>query len=145
MGFRRIHVIIMHQGMNGPLALAFSKAAAELSFEGVLERGFPRGWWGDKRLKEQVGDQVFGRIEVQPLILPAASPPAGGDHAGYNETSFLLATRPELVEQSRLDDSAPWYCRQDEEQNSWTASAGHGQVMVDAVVKAWVERIDALR
>jgi creatinine amidohydrolase len=145
MGFRRIHVIIMHQGMDGPLALAFRKAATELAFEGVLERGFPRGWWGDARLLEQIGNDVFSRIDVQPLILPAASPPAGGDHAGYNETSFLLATRPELVEQDRLDDSAPWYCRQDEQHNSWTANAAHGQLMVDAVVQAWVDRIDRLR
>jgi len=145
MGFARIHVIVMHQGMDGPLALAFRKAAAELAFESVLERGFPRGWWGDAQLRAQVGDQVFSRIDVQPLILPAASPPAGGDHAGYNETSFLLATRPDLVEQARLDDTAPWYCRQHEERNAWTATAAHGQRMVDAVVDAWVARLDALR
>jgi creatinine amidohydrolase/Fe(II)-dependent formamide hydrolase-like protein len=76
------------------------------------------------------------------MILPAASPPAGGDHAGYNETSFLMATRPELVQQERLDiDEAPWYCRQDEERNSWTANVEHGQAMVDAVVDAWIEHL----
>jgi creatinine amidohydrolase/Fe(II)-dependent formamide hydrolase-like protein len=145
MGFCRIHVIIMHQGMDAPLALAFRKAAAELTFEGVLEQGYPRGWWADEKLKDQVGGRIWGRIDVQPMILPAASPPAGGDHAGYNETSFLLATRPELVEQGRLDDSAPWYCRQNEENNSWTANSEHGQRMVDAVVQAWAERIDGDR
>jgi creatinine amidohydrolase/Fe(II)-dependent formamide hydrolase-like protein len=75
------------------------------------------------------------------MILPTASPPAGGDHAGYNETSFLLATCPELVEQGQLDDNAPWYCHQDEEKNSWTANAEHGQIMVEAVVNAWVDKI----
>lgn len=143
MGFRKIYVIIMHQGMDGPLALSFRKAAAELAFQGVLEQGFPRGWWADAKLKDQVAAHALGRIHVQPMILPAASPPAGGDHAGYNETSFLLATRPELVEQERLDDTAPWYCRQNEERNSWTANAEHGQAMVDAVVNAWVERINS--
>ena len=118
---------------------------AYLSFEGVLEQGYPRGWWADARLKDQLGAQVWGRIDVQPMILPAASPPAGGDHAGYNETSFLLATRPDLVEQDRLDDTAPWYCRQHEERNSWTANAQHGQRMVEAVVEAWVSRIDSDR
>ena len=29
-----------------PLALAFKKAAAELTFERVLESGYERGWWG---------------------------------------------------------------------------------------------------
>ena len=123
MGFRKTYVNIMHQGMEGVLALSIRKAASELSVEMILDGGHPRGWWGDE----------------------AASPPAGGDHAGYNETSFLLATRPELVEQDRLDDNAPWYCRQDEERNSWTANAEHGQNMVDAVVDAWVKKIDAER
>ena len=75
------------------------------------------------------------------MNLPAASPPAGGDHAGYNETSYLLATRPELVEQDRLDiDEAQWYCGVKRgEKTSWTANAEHGQAMVDAVVDAWVD------
>ena len=144
MGFRKIYVVIMHQGMEAPLALAFKKGASELTFEDVLERGYPRGWWGDEKMMKEVG-AIGGRIEVQPMILPAASPPAGGDHAGYNETSFLLATRPELVEQDRLDDSAPWYCRQHEDNNSWSASAEHGQLMVDAVVGSWVGKIDRER
>jgi creatinine amidohydrolase len=141
MGFCKIYVSIMHQGMEAPLALAFKKAAAELTFESVLEKGYPRGWWGKEETMREVGG-IWGRIEEQPMILPAASPPAGGDHAGFNETSFLLATRPELVEQDKLDDDAPWYCRQHEEKNSWTASPEQGQIMVDAVVEAWVEKID---
>ena len=139
MGFKRIFVPIMHQGMEAPLAMAFKKSAAELSFEMVLENGHPRGWWADDKLSKTA--QNFGRIQVLPMILPEASPPAGGDHAGYYETSFLLATRPELVDQSRLDGNAPWYCRQDEEKNSWTANADHGNLMVEAVVNAWVKRL----
>ena len=142
MGFARIYVIIMHQGMEAPLALAFRKAAAELAFEIVLERGYPRGWWADEKLKDEASPLAWGRIGVYPMILPAASPPAGGDHAGHNETSFLLATRPELVEQDRLDENAPWYCREQEDKNSWNANPEHGQAMVDAVVEAWVNEIE---
>ena len=144
MGFRKIYPIILHQGMNAPLALACSKGAAELDFEVVLASGHKRGWWGDRESCDAVG-ALGGRIDVQPMILPEASPPAGGDHAGYNETSFLLATRPELVEQQRLDDNAPWYCRQGEEKNSWTANAEHGAAMVEAVVDTWVAKIDRER
>lgn len=143
MGFRKIYVIIMHQGMGAPLALAFSKGASELSFEMVLDKGHKRGWWGDREALDNVG--WSNPIDVQPMILPEASPPAGGDHAGYNETSFLIATRPELVEQDRLDENAPWYCRGNEEKNSWTANAEHGQAMVDAVVDTWVAKIDKER
>lgn len=140
MGFQRVLVLIMHQGMGGPLALACSKAAAELSFEMVLEKQ-PRGWWADAQLAKTANH--FGSIQVHPMIPPESSPPAGGDHAGHNETSFLLATRPELVEQDRLDDDAPWYCQQGEERNSWNANAEHGQLMVDAVVDAWVKRLSS--
>ena len=52
MGFRRIVVIIMHQGMGGPLALSFSKAGAELSGERMLEK-YPRGWWADQGLSDK--------------------------------------------------------------------------------------------
>ena len=139
MGFKRVVVIIMHQGMGGPLAQSFSKAASELSGERVLEK-YPRGWWADPELRDRWGD--FGSVEVEPMILPKASPPAGGDHAGYNETSFLIATRPELVEQDRLAGDAPWYCGvEGEERTSWSANAEHGQAMVDAVVDAWVSRL----
>ena len=144
MGFRKTYVIVMHQGMGGPLALSFSKASAELGFEQVLAAGHKRGWWGDREALAGAG-AWSGRIEVQPMILPEASPPAGGDHAGYNETSFLMAVRPELVEQDRLDDHAPWYCLQDEEKNSRTANARHGREMLNAVVHTWVAKIDRER
>ena len=112
----------------------------ELHFESVLKKGRPRGWWADEKLKNDV-NSTWGPIEVHPMILPAASPPAGGDHAGYNETSFLLATRPELVEQDRLESDATWYCQEHRENNSWMANAEHGQAMVDAVVNAWVQEL----
>jgi creatinine amidohydrolase len=144
MGFRRIYVLIMHQGMSGPLALSFKKAAAELSFECVLDKGYPRGWWGRIETMREVA-ALRGSIEVHPMILPAASPTASGDHAGFNETSFLLAARPELVEQERLDDNSPWYCREDDERNSLRANAAHGRSMIKAVTDAWVHKIDGDR
>ncbi|MBM3265760.1 MAG: creatininase family protein [candidate division Zixibacteria bacterium] len=140
MGFKSTYVIIMHQGMEAPLALAFKKAAAELSFEQVLADGHPRGWWADAGLARRAAR--WGYIQVLPMILPEATPPAEGDHAGYNETSFLLAARPELVDQRRLDiEPAPWYCQKNEEKNSWNAHAEHGRLMIDAVVDAWVARL----
>ena len=70
--------------------------------------------------------RLGGRIEVRPIILPEASPPTGGGHGGYNETSFLMAVRPGLVEQDRLDNKSPWYCLQDQEKNSLNADASTG-------------------
>jgi creatinine amidohydrolase/Fe(II)-dependent formamide hydrolase-like protein len=87
---------------------------------------------------------VWGKIHVRPLVLASACPPAGGDHAGYYETSMLLAARPELVEQARLDETAPWYCHIGEERSSATASAEAGEEMLAAIVQAWVEELGRL-
>ncbi len=140
MGFKRVFVMVVHQGLGGPMAQSFSKAASELTGERYLEK-LPRGWWADPALRESASE--FGLVRVEEMVLPESSPPAGGDHAGFYETSLLLATRPELVEQDRLDtDGAPWYCgTKGEEQSSWSATSAHGQDMVDAVVDAWVARL----
>jgi creatinine amidohydrolase len=140
MNFRTIIVIIMHQGMEGPLALALRKGAAELAFERRLETRSP-GWWGARRPTPEEDHETWGRILVRPMILPAATPPASGDHAGYYETSFLLAAHPELVDQSRLSGDAPWYCEMDKLQSSATATAEFGEIMMKAVVDAWVDEL----
>jgi creatinine amidohydrolase len=143
MGFGTIVIIIQHQGMEAPLAIAFKKAAAELAFERTLEER-PRGWWGERSLTPEESRQIWGRIHVRPLLLPAACPPAHGDHGGYYETSLLLACRPDLVEQDRLDENAPWYCHMGEEKGSATATAEQGRVMLEAIVQAWVEELSQL-
>lgn len=76
MGFRKTYVNIMHQGMEGTLALSIRKAASELSVEMILDGGHPRGWWGDETTRDAVRDNPFGAIEVLPMILPAATTPA---------------------------------------------------------------------
>lgn len=143
MGFRTIVVMIMHQGMDGPLALALRKGASELAFERALETR-PRGWWGTSRPTAADDKETWGRIHVRPMILPAAMPPANGDHAGYYETSFLLAAHPDLVEQQLLDADAPWYCEMDKRLSSATASAAFGEEMLTAVVAAWVDELGRL-
>ena len=66
MGFRKTYVIIMHQGMGGPLALAFSKAAAELAAEQVLAAGHPRGWWGDRDALDRGWPLGAGALKCSP-------------------------------------------------------------------------------
>jgi creatinine amidohydrolase len=144
MNFRTIVVIIMHQGMDGPLALALRKGAAELAFERRLETR-ERGWWGARRPTPEEDHETWGRIVVRPMILPAATPPANGDHAGYYETSFLLAAHPQLVDQSQLSVDAPWYCEMDKPRNSATATAEFGEIMLKAVVDAWVNELAKLQ
>ena len=107
---------------RGELLAMLDELAEEMNVafeEAHRERG--PGWWGERPLSDGEAKAVWGRIHVRPLVLEAACPPAGGDHAGFFETSMLLAVRPELVEQGRLDATAPWYCRLGEERSSATA------------------------
>ena len=135
MGFKWIIICIHHQGLEGPEALAIRQAAAEVIFErSHLERG--DAWWGKAPLDPK--DKVFERIQVWPSVLPAAA--ANGvvmaDHAGYYETSLLMAARPELVKLELLGSDAPWFCNAPNSQAT-KASSEAGNQMWQAMVDAW--------
>jgi creatinine amidohydrolase/Fe(II)-dependent formamide hydrolase-like protein len=141
-GFRWIIVGVHHQGLDGPESLAIRQAAAEVTFEQThAERG--DAWWGRARL--DATDNVFERIQVWPAVLPPAA--AQGiemaDHAGFYETSLILATNPALVDQARLAADAPWYTRA-AGSKAKEASVAAGQRMWSALVNAWVDQIDLL-
>jgi len=138
MGFKWIIVCIHHQGLDGPEALALRQAAAEVTFErSHQERG--DAWWGKAPLAAQ--DKVFERIQVWPSVLPdaAAKGVVIADHAGYYETSLLMAVRPELVQFDFLGPDAPWYCK-----DAKKASVESGKEMWMAMINAWVADLSKL-
>jgi len=142
MGFQRVAVIVHHQGSYGPLALALSKAAADLVFElGCEQRG--RGWWG-----AEPGAECFPglpRLDVFPSILPAARDVARGDHAGMYETSLMLAGQPDLVDMSKLgSDRLPWFCTRPENPSE-QASAGLGEQMLQAMTAAFASELSGAK
>jgi hypothetical protein len=127
--------------MEGPESLAIRQAAAEVTFEkSHAERG--DAWWGKAPLP--AGDRVFERIQVWPSVLPAAAEQGAvmADHAGFYETSLLLAARPELVEMERLGMDAPWYCTT-ADSKAREASVEAGAALWQAMVDAWVARLAA--
>jgi creatinine amidohydrolase/Fe(II)-dependent formamide hydrolase-like protein len=65
------------------------------------------------------------------------------DHAGYYETSLLMAARPELVDADRLGMGAPWYCT-NSESKAREASPEAGERMWAAMVDAWVQKLSGL-
>ncbi len=143
MGFQWIIVGIHHQQMDGPEALAIRQAAVEITFEKTLaERG--HAWWGKAPLPP--ADRVFERIQVWPSVLPAAAEQGivMADHAGFYETSLLMAARPELVELERLGMDAPWFCTTSDSR-ARTASIKAGERMWQTMVDAWVDKLSALR
>lgn len=142
MGFKWIIVCIHHQGLDGPEALAIRLAAAEVTFENSLkERG--DSWWGKAPLTRD--DHVFERIQVWPSVLPAAAVQGVvmADHAGFYETSLLMAIRPDLVQADRLNLDAPWYCLTPES-DARNATVENGERMWAAMVNSWVAGITSL-
>jgi creatinine amidohydrolase len=142
-GFGWIVVGVHHQQMEGPESLAIRQAAAEVTFEKThAERG--DAWWGKAPLP--LGDHVFDRIQVWPSVLPAAAEQGVvmADHAGYYETSLLMAAHPELVDMGRLAMGAPWYCTAPDSR-AREASAEAGERMWAAMVDAWVQKLSALQ
>lgn len=141
-GFKWIIVGVHHQQMDGPESLAIRQAAAEVTFEKThAERG--DAWWG--KAPFPASDRVFERIQVWPSVLPAAAEQGVvmADHAGFYETSLLLAARPELVELERLGMDAPWYCTSPESR-ARKASVEEGEHMWQAMVDAWVRKLSTL-
>lgn len=142
-GFHWIVVGVHHQQMDGPESLAIRQAAAEVTFEKThAERG--DAWWGKAPLP--ASDNVFERIQVWPSVLPAAAEQGVemADHAGYYETSLLMAARPDLVEMDRLGMQAPWYCTTSDSR-AREASVEAGEQMWTAMVGAWVERLSDMQ
>ncbi len=142
-GFHWIIVGVHHQQMDGPESLAIRQAAVEVTFEQThAERG--DGWWGKAPLAPN--DYVFERVQVWPSVLPAAAEQGVemADHAGFYETSLLMAARPELVELDRLGMAAPWYCTTSGSKGR-EASVEAGERMWAAMVDAWVEKLSAMQ
>jgi creatinine amidohydrolase/Fe(II)-dependent formamide hydrolase-like protein len=138
-GFKWIVVGVHHQQMEGPESLAIRQAASEVTFEKThVERG--DAWWGKAPLRRE--DNVFERIQVWPSVLPAAADQGVvmADHAGYYETSLLLAARPDLVEMERLGMDAPWYCTTPDSR-ARSASVESGERMWRQMVDAWVDKL----
>ncbi len=133
LGFRRIVVWVFHQGERGPLATTFHLAGQRLVEELMCrERG--EGWWG-ARLPEP-GDRTFNIIQVRSVVHPKSAPPAGGDHAGGYETSYMLAACQDKVDLSLLSDDGPWYTLRPDNLSA-SATVARGEEMFEAMAAAW--------
>jgi len=136
MGWRRIQVIIHHQGMEGPEALCFRRAAADLAFTHSRAK-HGRGWWGNTPPEAQ---EDWSQIHVGPSILPAAREVASGDHAGLWETSLLLHLRPELVDMAAANEGDLWFTQREGDRAD-AATADRGAEMFAAMVHAWAAEL----
>jgi creatinine amidohydrolase/Fe(II)-dependent formamide hydrolase-like protein len=139
MGWPSIIVVIHHQGLDGPEALSFRKAASELAFDlKRAEKGL--GWWGYQ--PPETHGRVWDRVRVMPTILPEAAAVCRGDHAGHFETSLLMHLHPEMVDLSQLARQSFWYTDQPDNL-ARTSTAEDGKRYFEAMVAAWVRLLAA--
>ena len=134
MGWPAIIVVVHHQGMDGPEALSFRKAAVELAMETArADNGL--GWWGYQ--PPETYGRVWERVRVMPTVLPEAAATCRGDHAGHFETSLLLHLHPEMVDLSQLERQSFWYTDQPDNL-ARTSTAEDGKRYFEAMISAWV-------
>ncbi len=129
-GFRNVHCLYYHQSENSvqgmPTDLSFKLAARQAIFE-FLERQHGEGWWGREDSSDYYekhrgeGENPFNWIQIHPLAHPAFQ----GDHAGFTETSLMMALCPEGVDMTKALER--WYAKAAKD-----ANVGYGmQVKAD--------------
>jgi creatinine amidohydrolase/Fe(II)-dependent formamide hydrolase-like protein len=120
-GFKKIVVIQVHQGINGPQWVSTDFAIQ------------------DYRLRFH--NTSSNRKEKEPATITVMSPPFGQyDHAGKNETSWMMYLRPENTDLSLIRPDDYFYCWQkDDESNK--ASFEWGKSMCDKTVKGFIDMI----
>ncbi len=93
MGFRNIIFVQVHQGVDGPQFTATDMAIAQYRCRLYKDPNYGFGWG---RKDKKWCDKKIPTIEV---IMP---PLFQGDHAGKNETSWMLYYRPEYTDLSLI-------------------------------------------
>jgi creatinine amidohydrolase/Fe(II)-dependent formamide hydrolase-like protein len=128
-GFRNVIFVQVHQGLNGAEGGAFQMGIADYRASLYKEDRFGPGWGRDEALKL-----------LPPKMEVIAPPHALYDHAGMNETSWMLHLRPGCVDMSLLrkgDYNFCWYPGDE----SVKATADHGRQMTDKAVEGLAEMI----
>ena len=126
MGFRNILLVQVHQGGEGAQGSSAGLAAAQ--YRSRLHEQYGPGW--GKRLKAE--EQKHARVEV------IAVPHGQYDHAGKNETSWMLHLKPEFTDLKLLREGDYPYCW---EKNgpAKDATAEWGRQMTEKAVEALVK------
>ena len=124
MGFKKIIVIQVHQGPNGPQWVATDYAVQ------------------DYRVRFN-NTNTNHKANEPPADIIVMGPPFGQyDHAGKNETSWMMYLRPDYTDLSMIRPNDFFYCWQkDDESNK--ASFKWGKSMCDKTVNGLIEMINS--
>ena len=125
MGFKRIYILIHHQGGN--IGTFIKTAILKYSMYEV-NRTLGDGWWTDR--KENRLKAVF---EIVPAMLDTRF---FGGHGGKGETEAIMAFRPETVKLENTEKELYWW-----NETVVEASIENALVQKKQLIEKWVEKI----
>ena len=104
-----------------------------------LEKEKGRGWWGSESMATyyenlETSDNPFNWIQIVPLMSPEIQQKMGFDHAGFLETSLMLAAIPERVNMDLLKDDGLWFTK-----DAYKASSEYGKKVYKMMVGYLIE------
>jgi creatinine amidohydrolase/Fe(II)-dependent formamide hydrolase-like protein len=122
LGFGHIHALQVHQGPKGPQGAALSMAISQ--YRSGLHHRYGPGWG-----QRQDAPGSHPHIELTGI------PHGQYDHAGRNETSWMLHLRPDQTDLSLLQQGDYRFCWQ-EGGEAASATAEWGEEMCEKAVRA---------
>lgn len=128
MGFKKIYVLVHHQGGN---IKRFLEIALEQinSYSAYEDAGY--GWWTDKKDLKNDCD-----IEITPAVFGQEVLKEFFGHGGEGETQPIMALYPELVHLENLTDNEAWWNLSVADANKQDADRAMRQL-----VKNWLEKL----
>jgi creatinine amidohydrolase len=136
-GWRNIYFIVIHQSeAPNPLEIACMAGTKKAFFE-FAEVSYGSGWWGNNENGlPDPNDNIWNWIKVIPVMERKEGEVMPLDHAGYHETSLLMACAPDAVNMNRFEQNGKWFYR-----SAKNASCEHGNELIDGIIKYWEKTI----
>lgn len=128
MGFKKIYVLVHHQGGNIKryLEIALEQINSYSSYE---DNGY--GWWTDRKTVKNDCD-----IEIAPAVFGEDVLKEFFGHGGEGETQPIMALYPELVHLENLTDNEAWWNLSVTDANKKDADRAMQQL-----IKNWLEKL----
>ncbi len=124
MGFKKIIVVVHHQGGN--IAKLIETQIMKLNlYNTYKEAGV--SWWSEKRKVNNCS------ISVLPATLDTGAFPG---HGGKGETEAIMAVLPQLVQMDNFKNNDPFWNENAKESNKENADK-----QLEEVINAWIEKL----
>ena len=129
MGFRKIYVLVHHQGGN---IAAFLECALKQVNQYSLYERYGDGWWTDRKQidKEsqiEIVPAVFGDDEIRSAF---------GGHGGVGETQAILALFPQTVKMEDFSENEPWW-----NETALCADRANAEESMERLIELWLKKI----